>query len=291
MTDFTRFIEETLQDVSELALGYSRSIGTGTSADTSTDTSTGTSTSTGTEIKGGDPNQVLTAADLAVGAEIQRRIQGQFPAHALLDEEQGYQPPADGGDPQYTWVVDPIDGTSNFAAGTPLFGIMVGLLRGATPVAGGVALPALGEIYLAEKGAGARCNGSSISVSAETDLLSVLVAYGIDSHREAPETTRAEMELLGEIVLNIRNLRSANSAFDQMMVARGAYGACLNRSSRIWDNVAPSLIIQEAGGRYTDFFGAPLEFTVSEATIGGNFTWCTAGPALHEQLQRIIHRR
>lgn len=70
--------------------------------------------------------------------------------------------------------------------------------------------------------AGARCNGTSISATAETDLLSVLVAYGIDSHLEAPQTTRQEMDLLEEIVLSARNLRSANSAFDQMMVARGA---------------------------------------------------------------------
>jgi myo-inositol-1(or 4)-monophosphatase len=277
VTEFTRFIEDTLQDVSELALQYYRAI-----------TSAGGKT-TGMEIKAGDPNQVLTAADLAVGEEIQRRIQGQVPRHALLDEEQGYRPSLGGGDPDYTWVVDPIDGTSNFAAGTPLFGIMVGLLQGNTPVAGGVALPALGEIYLAERGAGARCNGSSISVTGETDLLSVLAAYGIDSHREAPETTREEMDLLGEIVLNVRNMRSANSAFDQMMVARGAYGACLNRSSRIWDNVAPAVVIQEAGGRYTDFLGAALDFTVSEATIAGNFTWCTAAPALHDSLQKIIH--
>jgi myo-inositol-1(or 4)-monophosphatase len=287
MPEFVRFIEETLQDVSELALGYSRAITPGDS----TPTVTATEIAPPVEIKGGDPNQVLTAADLAVGEEIQRRILGQFPRHALLDEEQGYRPPPGGGDPEYTWVVDPIDGTSNFAAGTPLFGIMVGLLRGTTPVAGGVALPALGETYLAEQSAGARCNASPISVSDETDLLSVLVAYGVDSHREAPETTREEMSLLGEIVLNVRNVRSANSAFDQMMVARGAYGACLNRSSRIWDNVAPAVIIQEAGGRYTDFFGAPLDFSVSEATIAGNFTWCTAAPVLHDSLQNIIHHR
>ncbi|MFW5695693.1 MAG: inositol monophosphatase family protein [Alkalispirochaeta sp.] len=277
--EFTRFMEETLRDVSEVALEYHRSI---TSGDRS---------GPEIQIKDGDPNQVLTAADVAVGGEIQRRILAQFPGHALLDEEQGYRGPAGGGEPEYTWVVDPIDGTSNFAAGTPLFGIMVGLLRGTTPVAGGVALPALDEIYLAERGAGARCNGSSISVTDETDLLATLVAYGIDSHREAPDNTRDEMQLLGEIVLNVRNLRSANSAFDQMMVARGAYGACLNRSSRIWDNVAPAIIIQEAGGRYTDFFGQPMDFTISDDAINRTYTWCTANPTLHDSIQEIIHRR
>ncbi|MEX2443843.1 MAG: inositol monophosphatase [Alkalispirochaeta sp.] len=278
MKEFLPFIEATLRAVSELAMEYYRAIAPGDRA------------ATAMEIKAGDPNQVLTAADLAVGKEIQRRIRGRFPTHALLDEEQGYSAPAGGGDVDYTWVVDPIDGTSNFAAGTPLFGIMVGLLKGSTPVAGGVALPALGELYLAEQGAGAQCNGSSISVTNETDLLSVLVAYGVDSHREAPDDTRKEMQLLADIVLNVRNLRSANSAFDQMMVARGAYGACLNRSSRIWDNVAPAVIIQEAGGRYPDFFGAPLQFSINDATITGNFTWCTASPVLHDTLQRIIHR-
>lgn len=238
-------------------------------------------------VKAGDNNQVLTEADLAIGKLLVEAVQQAYPEHNVIDEEAGV---IDRGS-NYTWVIDPVDGTSNFANGSPLYGIMIGLLDGAVPIAGGMALPSLGETYVAQKGDGAFCNGERIHVSPETKLLSSLVAYGIDGHQENPQQTRDEAALLAEIVLGIRNLRSSNSVFDAAQVAKGAYGASLNRTSKIWDNVAQQIVIEEAGGSYTDFFGRPLDYSNPLSKVGQNFTCCAASAKLHQQLQTIIHSR
>lgn len=238
-------------------------------------------------IKTGDNNQVLTETDLAVGKLLVDAVQQIFPGHNVIDEEAGTIDKSS----KYTWVIDPIDGTSNFASGLPHYGIMIGLLDGEEPIAGGVALPAFGEIYVAEKGKGARCNGESIHVSSEANLLNSLAAYGIDGHQENPQQTTDECQTLARIVLGIRNLRTSNSVFDMAMVARGRYGAYLNQTSKIWDNVAPQVIIQEAGGVYTAFDGTPIDYSDPLAKVDANFTACAGAPSLHEQLQAIIHDR
>lgn len=171
-----------------------------------------------------------------------------------------------------------------------MYGIMLGLLEGENPIVGGLALPFFSEIYFAEKNKAAYCNEKRITVSSETNLLKNLVAYGIDGHQEDPEITRSESELLAEIVLNIRNLRSSNSAFDAAMVAKGKYGAFLNRTSKIWDNVAQQVVIEEAGGVYTDFFGKPIDYSSPLSKTKDNFSFCVASPELHRQLLEIINK-
>lgn len=236
--------------------------------------------------KTGDNNQVLTETDLEIGRTIIQAIVRSFPDHNIIDEEAGVIDR----NSQFTWVVDPIDGTSNFANGIPTYGIMVGLLDGATPIAGGLALPSFQEIYIAEKGQGTTCNGKVVHVTDKTDLLSCLVAYGIDGHQEDPEMTHKECQLLAEIVLNIRNLRSSNSVFDIGMLVKGNYGAALNRTSKIWDNVAQQIVIEEAGGVYTTLDGKPMEYSQPLARANQNFTYCAAAPTLHRRLQEIIHQ-
>lgn len=111
-------------------------------------------------VKAGDRNQVLTETDLEIGHFLTDAIRTVYPDHNIIDEELGCVDNRS----RYTWVVDPIDGTSNFAVGLPQYGIMLGLLDHDTPVAGGIALPAFGELYVATKGAGAWCNGDRKSV-------------------------------------------------------------------------------------------------------------------------------
>jgi myo-inositol-1(or 4)-monophosphatase len=232
-----------------------------------------------------DNNQVLTEADLVIGKHIVSSIEKHYPTHNIIDEEAGTINKKS----QFTWVVDPIDGTSNFANGIPTYGTYIGLLDQSKPIAGGINIPAQGEIYLAEVGQGAYCNGKKIHVTTEKELKHVLVAYGIDAHPEETDFVSTEGSLLMNIVLNIRNLRTSNSAFDGAMVAKGAYGAWLCRSSKIWDNVGLQIIIEEAGGKYTDFFGHPIDYTHPLTKTTQNYTYCAASPILHEQLQNIIH--
>ncbi len=234
-------------------------------------------------VKEGDRNQVLTEVDIAIGEYIVARIEAEFPEHNIIDEEAGV---IDKGS-DTTWVVDPIDGTSNFAAGVPLYGTMIGLLKHDAAVAGGIATPEFHEIITAESGAGAERNGNPVQVSTEDQLHNVLLSYGIDGHPEDPERTRAETVILRDLILNIRNLRTSNSAYDIAQVAIGRYGAMLNQTSKIWDNVAQEAVITEAGGVY-DFWGEPIDYSDALARADENFTFCAASPTLHRQIQQLL---
>lgn len=237
--------------------------------------------------KGDDNNQVLTEADLAIGKLIVDRIQKEYPNYNIIDEEAGV---IDNGS-EFTWVVDPIEATSNFAVGAPQYGIMIGLLKKDIPIAGGIITPAYKKLYLAEKGKGATCNGKPIHVTDEKNLSNVLIAFSADGHPEDPARTRRDYAYLAEIALIARNTRNNNcEAVDTMYVAEGRYGGRINLASKIWDNVAPQIIIEEAGGLYTDFFGRPIDYTNPLTKVKENFTFCAASPELHKQLQEIIHK-
>ena len=236
--------------------------------------------------KGTDNNQVLTDTDLEIGKYLVTQVQTHYPEFNVIDEEAGSIDKSS----NYTWIIDPIDGTSNFANGVPEYGILIGLLKEGTPIAGGIALPSFNEIYTAEKDKGAVCNGHPVHVTSEQTLLSSLVAYGIDGHQEDPVITYEETKLLADIILKIRNLRSSNSTYDFALVAKGAYGGYMNRTSKIWDNVGPQIIIEEAGGVYTDFYGQPIDYSNPLSKVDDNFTMCAASPALHRQLQAVINQ-
>lgn len=265
-TSFIPFIIATLNEASRIA---NRNFGQVTTSTT----------------KAGDNNQVLTETDIAIGSLIIERIESAYPAHNIIDEEAGVIDRHS----NLTWVVDPIDGTSNFAQGLPTYGVMMGLLENDRPIAGGIVLPAFDQVYVAQKGQGATCNGQQIHVSTQTELLSSLVAYGIDGHQEDPQRTTKEVALLGKIVLGIRNLRSTNSAYDMAQVCAGRYGVFANQTTKIWDNIAIQPIIEEAGGIVTDFWGQPMDYAQALTKVDQNFTICAGAPALHQQLQAIIH--
>lgn len=114
-------------------------------------------------VKPGDNNQVLTEADVAIGKHLVAAIQSAFPDHNIIDEEAG----GIDKNSSFTWVIDPIEATSNFAAGLPQYGIMIGLLENAKPLAGGIIAPAFNKLYIAQKGYGSTCNGETIKVTHE----------------------------------------------------------------------------------------------------------------------------
>lgn len=263
--DYGEFIAKTLQAASKIAnANFGKVVG---------------------QTKPDDNNQVLTDTDFAVGKLIVEQVQTEYPQYNLIDEEAGIIDNKS----EHTWVVDPIDGTSNFAEGLPTYGIMIGLLEGNKAIAGGIALPFFDEVYIGVKGEGAFCNQQSLTINHQNDLLSSLVAYGIDGHQEDPRRTEAETRLLSKIILAIRNLRTTNSAYDLAQVAAGKYAAYLNQTTKIWDNVAFQPIVEEAGGVVTDFWGEPMDYSDPLNRSVENFTICVASPGIHAQLQRIIH--
>lgn len=233
-----------------------------------------------------DPSQVVTETDLFIGQTIIKKIQKVYKDYNIIDEEAG----AMNKNSAFTWVIDPIDGTSNYAAGIPLYGIFLGLLYRDTPIAGGIALPAFSEIYIAEKGKGAYCNNTKLQVAKTSDLSTVLIAFGIEANPGHPEETKKDCRFLADIIVQARNVRSSNSAFDVAMVAKGSYGGTVNIRSKIWDNVAAHSVIEEAGGTYTDFYGKPMNYTQALLKTKENFTCCAAAPAIHTQLQKIIQK-
>lgn len=238
----------------------------------------------GNSTKPTDNNQVLTEADLLIGSHIIKLIEETYPNHNIIDEEAGVI----NKNSEFTWVIDPIDGTSNFAAASPLFGIFLGLLKDNQPYAGGAALPYFNEIYSAQKGNGAWCNGKEMKVSKEDRLLSSLVVYSLNGYQNQPEKTHWECALLEQIVLNIRNLRATGGAFDPAMVIKGTYGAGMHLGTSIWDVAAIHCIIEEAGGTVTDFFGTPFDYSDHLSNYKKPYPICAGAPQIHKQLQTII---
>lgn len=230
--------------------------------------------------EGEPPAQVLTEADLEIGALLTRRVLDSYPNHNVIDEELGV---VDNGS-DHTWVIDPIDGTSNFAAGLPHFGIQIGLLVDDRPVAAGIHLPAFDELVLGVRGGGCTINDGAVRASTATSLLDVLVAYGIDGHPADERRTIDECAQLARLLLRIRNVRSSNSAYDAVQTARGAYGGWVNRTTKIWDQVPQHLLLEEAGCRYTDLLGRPLDYHDALRRTGDNFEHCAAPAPLHEQI-------
>ncbi|EFH84115.1 inositol monophosphatase family protein [Ktedonobacter racemifer] len=262
--DYQLFLMKTLADASQIARDHFGSVTSAT--------------------KDGDTSQVVTEADIEIGRMISEEIKRTYPTHNILDEETGI---VDKHSP-YTWVIDPIDGTSNFAQASPLYGCMLGLLKDHEPVAGGFALPAFHEIYTAERGKGAHCNQQRVRVQDQKELLSALVAYGVEGHQEDPNRTRKECELLAEIILACRGVQTSSSVFDAAMVVKGVYGGFLYQNCKIWDNVAQQILLEEAGALYTDFFGQQIDYRHPLTKATEMFSFCAAPPALHDQLQQII---
>lgn len=238
-------------------------------------------------IKGdSSTSHILTETDLEIGRFITKRIQENYPDYNVIDEEAGVIDNKS----EYIWVVDPIDGTSNFEKGVPTYGIALGLLKDDQPIVGGIALPYFKEIYYAEKGKGAYCNEEKLQVSQEKELINSLVAYCTDGRQDNPELTKKEFLVVADLVVNIRNLRASGSVFDFAMVAKGKYGAFLMRRGKIWDCVAAQVIIEEAGGVFTDFFGNKIDYSHALEKPDEDFSCCASTPLLHEQIQQIIHK-
>jgi myo-inositol-1(or 4)-monophosphatase len=234
-------------------------------------------------IKPEDPNQVLTEADLAVGRFLVDAIQARFPEHNVIDEESGVVNRGSSS----TWVIDPVDGTANFAHGVPDYGIFVGLLHQDRAVAGGIALPAEGRILVAERGAGAFDGTTRLRVDPAVRLEDALVAVGIDGHRDAPRRTRRDASLLAELALRCRGVRSSNSATDWVRVADGRYAACLFPTGKVWDCVGPQVVLEEAGAKVTSVLGQPLAYRGVLGRTHENFSTCAAPPAIHAAVRDI----
>lgn len=176
---------------------------------------------------------LVTQTDEQIDRLVSRAIRVRWPDAFILSEEQAtwYDPAAPA-----VWVVDPVDGTTNFARGVPVWGVSIGVLVGGTPVAGVVNFPLLGEIFTATLGGGAFRNGERIRVS----------GVPLDDEQLIMECTRTRKRWRFDLPLKPRILGSA--AYNVCKVADGTALACSEATPKIWDLAAAGLVLTEAGG-------------------------------------------
>ncbi|HTZ95670.1 MAG TPA: inositol monophosphatase family protein [Terriglobales bacterium] len=206
---------------------------------------------------------LVTIADRKSEALIRERIRQQWPTHDILGEEGGLQ---DTGS-DYRWYVDPLDGTTNFAHGFPVFCVSMALEYKGEVIAGVVFDPTRDELFAAEKGSGARLNDRPIHVSKTTNLAECLVATGFPSHKRHKNPN---IFFYHHITLRTHGVRRAGSAaLDLCYVACGRFDAFWEFKLNPWDTAAGVLLVEEAGGKVTDFAGGPFQLN-SKETLASN---------------------
>ncbi|MGC1451598.1 MAG: inositol monophosphatase family protein [Candidatus Sulfotelmatobacter sp.] len=210
---------------------------------------------------------LVTAADRAAEALIRERISQQFPSHDVLGEEQGLNDR--GGD--YRWYVDPLDGTTNFAHGYPVFCVSMALehrtLDRGNRVAGVVYDPTRDELFTAEQGRGAHLNGKAIHVSKATQLKECLLATGFPSQKRHQNPN---IHFYHQITLRTHGVRRAGSAaLDLCNVACGRFDGFWEFNLNPWDTAAGVLVVEQAGGKVSRFDGSPFEID-SRETLASN---------------------
>ena len=192
---------------------------------------------------------LVTEADRASEALIVEKLQSHFPDHALVAEEGSRRSGRSG----YCWYVDPLDGTTNFAHGFPMFGVSLALELDGEPVLGIVYDPLRDEMFAAEKGGGAFLNNKQIHVSGVSRLEEALVATGFPSRNRHKN---ANIHFYHQISMRSHGARRAGSAaLDLAYVAAGRLDCFWEFSLHSWDVAAGRLLVEEAGGRLTDMKG------------------------------------
>jgi myo-inositol-1(or 4)-monophosphatase len=206
---------------------------------------------------------LVTVADRKSETFIRERIRSQFPAHDVLGEEEGL---VDRGS-DYRWYVDPLDGTTNFAHGFPVFCVSMGLEHRGRRVAAVVYDPTRDEMFTAEEGNGAYLNRERIQVSKISNLAECLVATGFPSHKRHKNPN---IYFYHQITLRTHGVRRAGSAaLDLCYVACGRFEGFWEFNLNPWDTAAGVLILEEAGGKVTDFRGGPFQID-SRETLATN---------------------
>lgn len=222
-------------------------------------------------------NNLVTEADHASEKAILEVIKTNFPGHSILTEETGNLPQ----ESDYKWIVDPIDGTINFAHGIPINCVSIGLEFRGEMIMGMVYNPHLKELFFAEKGKGATLNDKPIKVSRETDVMKSCLVTGFPYiYLNIPNGPLDIFERLIREGVPVRRLGSA--AIDLCWVACGRFDGFYEHKLEPWDSATGSLIVKEAGGKVTDFTGG--EFSVYQHRI------LATNGIIHDQMLNIINK-
>lgn len=201
--------------------------------------------------------EAVTTYDKMVDELIVEEIRGKYPDHSLLTEESGLLK----GDADWLWIVDSLDGTSNFANLNPFFSVCIALMHRNELLLGAIYAPAIDEFYLAEKGKGAYLNQRRIQVSEVSDLGQSYVLYCEGGEKDRSRTGN----ILSKVYPRVMDLRKLGSAgLEIAWVAAGKGEAYFTTKIEPWDVAAGVLLIREAGGQVTDFGGNPWKLETSD---------------------------
>jgi myo-inositol-1(or 4)-monophosphatase len=217
--------------------------------------------------------EITTIYDKEVDRLIIEEIKRHYPHHSLLTEESGFLR----GDPDWLWIVDSLDGTGDFADFNPLFSVCLALMHHSELLLGVIYAPAIDEFYFAEKGQGAYLNGVQIQVSDVSDLSQSYIFYCEGGERNRGRTG----ELLYKVyprVIDIRKLGSAG--LETAWVAAGKGEAYYTTKISPWDVAPGVLLVQEAGGKVSDFQGNPWKPQTSDLLFSNK--------KLHEKILSLI---
>ncbi|MGC9398248.1 MAG: inositol monophosphatase family protein [Anaerolineae bacterium] len=223
----------------------------------------------------GEVNPV-TETDRASEAHIVKRLHAAFPRHHILAEEEG-------GDalhsPGAIWIVDPLDGTNNFAHHFPHIGVSIALLRDGVPQVGVIYDPLRDELFAARQGAGVTLNGAPIRVSPISRLAHAFLATGFPYDRRVAEDNNVRR--LDHFLRRSLGVRRAGAAvLDLAYVACGRFDGFWEPGLSPWDVAAGILLVEEAGGRATDFDGHPRPLDGRRIVVSNG--------RLHEAMLRVI---
>jgi myo-inositol-1(or 4)-monophosphatase len=225
--------------------------------------------------------ELVTQADREMERAIVESLERAFPGHAILAEE-GVLSPAGAPDKSsdYVWIVDPLDGTTNFVHDLPFYCIALALAERGEIVAGSVLAPRLGERFSAVRGGGATRNGAPLRVSSTGALADALLATGFSYNRNEPGRDD-NLARLGRVLPRCRDLRRYGSAqLDLCYVAAGVYDGYWEMYLAPYDVAAGALIVREAGGRVSDLTGG------AQWLRGGQIL--ASNGVLHDELLALV---
>jgi myo-inositol-1(or 4)-monophosphatase len=206
------------------------------------------------EVKQGEVRNLVSEIDRGSEERIIRMIKSRYPSHAILAEESGASSAA----ADTRWIIDPLDGTTNFLHGVPIFSVTIGIEHRGEIVAGVVYDPNLDEMFSAEKGSGAFLNGKRITVSGADALINSLLVTGFPY--DLAEHPGHAVEHFVQFLMAARGMRRLGSAaIDLAYVAAGRFDGFWEVSLNPWDMAAGALLVTEAGGQVSGYTGKPLD--------------------------------
>jgi myo-inositol-1(or 4)-monophosphatase len=220
---------------------------------------------------------MVTEADQASEALIVAELRSAFPSHGLLSEEgSGYE--ASGS--TLRWVVDPLDGTTNFAHGLPTFAVSIGLDDGQTPIAGVIYDPMRDELFSAYRGGGATLNGRPLQVSTNDRLITSLLATGFSYNLE---NRARQIPAWSDLLMRVQAIRqTGSSALNLCYIAAGRLDGYWERGIAPWDVAAGAVIVTEAGGTVSDYRGGIFQSDRREIVVSNGL--------VHDQLLEVLRR-